>query len=199
MSTGMAGEFEISEALEAAKSNGCPSVLLFHCISSYPAPIDQANLKSIVKLKKQFGVEVGLSDHTLGNIATTTAIALGACAIEKHFTISRSEKGPDSEFSIEPDELKTLVNEAHETWRSLGSEHLVRPESESGSKAFRRSIYFVRDMKAGQEISASDIRRIRPGFGLAPKHFDTIIGRRVLKDVERGEAVTWEILSGDRC
>jgi len=197
MSTGMASEVEISEAIETARSSGCNSLLLFHCISSYPTPIAQSNLKQIIKLKKTFGVSVGLSDHTIGNTAAITAIALGACAIEKHFTISRNDKGPDSGFSIEPNELKSLVNETRDAWNALGDDNFSRPKSESDSKVFRRSLYFVSDIKSGEKIKSTDIRRIRPGFGIPPKHFDEIIGKTVTKDVSRGEAVRWELISND--
>jgi pseudaminic acid synthase len=196
ISTGMASQTEISEALEAAKSGGCDSLLLFHCISSYPAPIEQANLRQILNLKKTFGVSIGLSDHTMGNTAAIASIALGACAIEKHFTISREEKGPDSEFSIEPKELKELVRDARNTWEALGCEGFNRPKAELGSKVFRRSIYFVSDVKSGEKIKESDIRRIRPGFGLSPKYFDKLIGRTLIKDVKRGEAVNWDMIFG---
>ena len=195
MSTGMSSESEISEAIEAAKISGCKSLLLFHCISSYPAPIDQANLRQIKKLKKEFGIPIGLSDHTIGNTTAITSIALGACAIEKHFTLNRDEKGPDSEFSSEPNELMELVRDTKYAWEALGQEGFNRPMSESGNKIFRRSIYFVKDLKAGEIIKSSDIRRIRPGFGLAPKLFEKIIGMRVNQDVERGDAVNWNIIN----
>jgi pseudaminic acid synthase len=194
MSTGMASENEISEALECARSSGCNSILLFHCISSYPAPIEQANLRSITRLKTQFGVTIGLSDHTIGNVAATTAIALGASAIEKHFTISRSEKSPDSAFSIEPNELKKLVTEVNEAWLSLGKDELVRPLSENNSRIFRRSLYFVKDLKSGSLIKPDDIRRIRPGFGMPPKFFNDIVGKVTAKDVKRGDPVSWDMV-----
>jgi N-acetylneuraminate synthase len=197
MSTGMATEGEISEALETARSGGCSSLLLFHCISSYPAPIEQANLKQILNIKKKFRVAVGLSDHTMGNTTAITAIALGACAIEKHFTISRKDKGPDSEFSVEPNELKDLVRDTKNAWRALGSESFARPNAEAGSKIFRRSIYFVADIESGEKIKSSDIRRIRPGFGLPPKYFDRLVGRTLIKDVKRGEAVSWDMIEGN--
>ena len=200
MSTGMASETEISEALDTARSGGCDSVLLFHCISSYPAPIEQANLKQILNLKKTFGVSIGLSDHTMGNTAAITSIALGACAIEKHFTISRDEKGPDSEFSVEPSELKELVRDTRNAWEALGYEGFNRPKAELGSKIFRRSIYFISDIKSGDKIKESDIKRIRPGYGLPPKYFDKLIGKTLIKDVKRGEAVNWDmILGNDNC
>ena len=195
MSTGMATENEISEALETARSGGCNSLLLFHCISSYPAPIEQANLKQILNLKKTFGVSIGLSDHTIGNTTAIASIALGACAIEKHFTISRQEKGPDSEFSVEPSELKELVKDTKNAWKALGNEGFNRPEAELGSKIFRRSIYFISDIKSGEKIVETDIRRIRPGFGLPPKYFDKLIGKTLIKDVKRGDAVSWDMIS----
>lgn len=194
ISTGMANQNEIAEALECARSAGCNSLLLFHCISSYPAPIEQANLRSIQKLKKEFGITVGLSDHTIGNIAAITAVALGAAAIEKHFTISRSDKGPDSEFSIEPDELRNLVEDVNEAWISLGKNELIRPKSEDNSRIFRRSLYFVRDLKSGSLIKPEDIRRIRPGFGISPKFCNDIIGKITVKDIKRGQAVEWSLI-----
>lgn len=194
MSTGMATEQEISEALEVARSSGCNEILLFHCVSSYPAPLEQSNLRQILNLKKKFGVAVGLSDHTMGNIAAITAVALGACAIEKHFTLSREDKGPDSEFSLEPPELGNLVIDAKAAWSAIGREGFIRPTAEFNSQVFRRSLYFVKDIKAGHVIGINDIRRIRPGFGLPPKYFDQIIGMKALRDINRGEAVTWNVI-----
>ena len=194
MSTGMATEDEISEAVQTALNFGASALLLFHCISSYPAPIDQSNLRKITNLRARFGIEVGLSDHTLGTTAAIASIALGASAIEKHFTLSRNEKGPDSEFSIEPRELVNLVNGTRDAWLSLGNGDFSRAKSENASLAFRRSIYFVSDLKAGQTITAQDIRRIRPGFGLPPKFYEDIIGKKVKRDVTIGDPVTFEKL-----
>lgn len=194
LSTGMASQEEIAEALECAKSSGCNSLLLFHCISSYPAPIEEANLRSIQKLKKEFGITVGLSDHTIGNIAATTSVALGASAIEKHFTISRSDKSPDSEFSIEPDELKNLVRDVKEAWLSLGKNELIRPKSECNSRVFRRSLYFVNDLKSGSVIKPEDVRRIRPGFGISPKFYNDVIGKVTVTDIKRGQPVDWDMI-----
>jgi N-acetylneuraminate synthase len=195
MSTGMATEQEIYEAVETARSAGCNSILLFHCISSYPTPIDQSNLKKIVNLKDTFQVEIGLSDHTLGTTAAITSIALGASAIEKHFTLNRSHKGPDSNFSIEPNELKLLTTGVKDAWLSLGNPSFSRPDVEDASQVFKRSIYFVKPLKRGQIISRLDIRCIRPGFGLPPKYFDQIIGRVVIVDVLPGTPVSLELLS----
>ena len=194
MSTGMCSEQEIEEAVAAAREGGCKELVLLHCISSYPAPIDQANLKQMPNLAARFNSMPGLSDHTLGTTASVAAVALGACLIEKHFTLSRQDKGPDSEFSIEPAELKRLCHDTRDAWAALGSPGFERQKAEDSSKRYRRSLYFVKDVKAGDVISESDIRRIRPGYGLAPKYFDEVIGRAVKADVERGTALQWSHL-----
>ena len=195
MSTGMASEDEIFEALSVAKEAGATQILLFHCISSYPAPIDQANLKQMRALKDKFKVCIGLSDHTIGNTAAITATALGASAIEKHFTLCRNEKGPDSEFSIEPSELKELIQQVNEAWSGLGTGSFNRPTAEKGSKVFRRSIYFVKDLKIGHIITKDDIRRIRPGHGLPPKYFEDLLGQTLSEDVYRGQPVKWDLIT----
>jgi len=194
MSTGMASEAEIEDAVQTARSHGAESILLFHCISSYPAPINQANLKQMLLLKDRFEVLVGLSDHTMGDTAAITATALGASAIEKHFTLSRDDKGPDSEFSIEPHELKDLIIGINDSWSGLGSQNFERPSAETGNNAFRRSLYFVKDLKRGDIVSEKNVRRIRPGFGLPPKFFDELIGLKLAKDVERGDPVSWDAI-----
>ena len=191
ISTGMASLEEITEALITAKDNGADSILLFHCISSYPAPAEEANLKQIINLKDKFEVLVGLSDHTIGNTCSISAISLGACAIEKHFTINRKDKGPDSAFSAEPNELSDLVRETNIAWKALGVKSFKRPKVESDNLIFRRSLYYINDIKAGEKIKEKDIRRIRPGFGISPKHYKEIIGKTILKDVERGQAIKW--------
>ncbi|MBB5392533.1 MULTISPECIES: pseudaminic acid synthase [unclassified Herbaspirillum] len=192
MSTGMATEAEIAEAVDAARSAGCKDLVLLHCISSYPAPMDQANIRQMQELARRFGTIPGLSDHTIGTTASVAAVALGACVIEKHFTLSRTDKGPDSEFSIEPAELERLCSETHNAWLALGNVGYERQSAEAGSKVFRRSVYFVRDLPAGAVVDAKDIRRIRPGMGLAPKHFDTLIGKRLKVSVARGTATSWD-------
>lgn len=191
ISTGMATEDEISESVEVLLSSGCSQLLLFHCISSYPAPIDGSNLRKIKTLRDRFGIPIGLSDHTLGNTAAIAAVAIGAAAIEKHFTLSRGDKGPDSEFSIEPDELKSLTREAKNTWLAMGDGTYSRAKAEEDSKIFRRSLYFVRNLNAGDIICREDIRRIRPGFGIAPKYFEDVIGKKVIVDVEIGDPVNF--------
>lgn len=193
MSTGMASEEEIAEAVDAARSAGCEKLVLLHCISSYPAPMDQANIRQLAELGRRFDVVPGLSDHTLGTTASVAAVALGACVIEKHFTLSRADKGPDSEFSIEPDELKRLCQDTHDAWQALGHVSYDRQPAEAGSKVFRRSIYFVRDLPAGSVIGPGDIRRIRPGMGLAPKYYGEVLGKRLKKSVVRGTAAHWDL------
>jgi len=192
MSTGMASEVEIAEAVDVAREAGCHDLVLLHCISSYPAPMDQANLRRMPLLARRFDIIPGLSDHTMGTTAAIAAVALGACVIEKHFTLSRGDKGPDSEFSLEPSELKRLCEESYAAWKALGNETFNPQEAESGSLVFRRSIYFIRDLPAGSVVSESDIRRIRPGMGLAPKHFESLLGRRLKVAVTRGTATCWD-------
>lgn len=196
MSTGMCSEQEIEEAVAAAREGGCEELVLLHCTSSYPAPMDQANLKQMPNLAQRFNSMPGLSDHTLGTTASVTAVALGACLIEKHFTLSRQDKGPDSDFSLEPAELKRLSQEARAAWAALGRAGFERQKAEESSKCFRRSLYFVKDLKGGQIITEADIRRIRPGYGLSPKYFDEVIGRAVKADVKRGTALRWSHLDG---
>lgn len=195
MSTGMASEAEIGEAVATAREAGSKDLVLLHCISSYPAPMDQANLRQIPELAKHFGLLAGLSDHTMGTTASVAAIALGACVIEKHFTLSRKDKGPDSEFSLEPADLERLCNETKEAWQALGKAAFERQKAEEGSKVFRRSLYFVKDLPAGHVITAEDIRRIRPGMGLAPKHFDSVMGRELRWNVRAGCPVNEDVFN----
>jgi pseudaminic acid synthase len=192
ISTGIATEEEIAEAVDAARSAGCKNLVLLHCISSYPVPIEQANIRQMPELARRFDTIPGLSDHTIGTTAAVAAVALGACVIEKHFTLSRGDKGPDSEFSIEPKELERLCIDTRDAWLALGRCGYQRQSAEQSSKAFRRSIYFVRDLPAGAVIGTEDIRRIRPGMGLPPKYFDALIGRRLRVSVTRGLATSWD-------
>lgn len=194
ISTGMCSEHEIEEAVIAAREGGCSDLILLHCISSYPAPIEQANLMQMQGLAKRFNTIPGLSDHTLGTTASVVAVALGACVIEKHFTLSRDDKGPDSEFSLEPAELKQLCESARDAWVSLGNAGFDRQQSEEKNRQFRRSIYFVKDIRVGEVITAEHIRRIRPGMGLEPKYFDSLLGRAVNQDISRGTACKWEMI-----
>lgn len=193
MSTGMASEQEIEEAVTAAREAGCKDLLLLHCISSYPAPMDQANLRQISELARRFNVFTGLSDHTMGTAASVAAVAFGACLIEKHFTLSRADKGPDSEFSLEPTDLERLCSDTKDAWRALGGGGYSRQKAEEGSKVFRRSVYFVKDLPAGHVIGPDDIRRIRPGMGLAPKYLNELIGRKLSEDVKYGQATRHDL------
>jgi len=194
MSTGMCSEEEIAEAVGAAREGGCKDLVLLHCISSYPAPMDQANLAQMAGLADRFETIPGLSDHTLGTTVSVAAVALGACVIEKHFTLSRNDKGPDSEFSLEPEELQRLCKDSFDAWSAIGKRSFERQKAEEGNKQFRRSVYFVKKLKAGDVIQATDIRRIRPGFGLAPKYFDQLIGKKVTADIDFGTPASWELI-----
>lgn len=191
MSTGMASEDEIDEAVTTAREAGCKDLVLLHCISSYPTPINQANLRRVPELAERFNVLAGLSDHTVGTAASVAAIALGACLIEKHFTLSRADKGPDSEFSLEPSDLERLCIETHDAWLALGG-GFGRQKAEEGSKALRRSLYFVRDLPAGHIIESKDFRRIRPGYGLPPKYSSRILGKTLVKSVCANTPIAWE-------
>jgi pseudaminic acid synthase len=193
MSTGMGSEAEIDEAVTAAREAGCKDIVLLHCVSSYPAPMAQASLRQMVELERRFGIVPGLSDHTLGSTASVAAVSLGACFIEKHFTVSRADKGPDSEFSLEPAELERLCRDARDAWSALGQVGYQRQIAEEANRMFRRSIYFVRDLPTGAVVGPGDIRRIRPGIGLPPKHFDAILGRRLAKSVARGTPTSWDL------
>jgi len=195
MSTGMSNIDEIGEAIECCYKNGNKDILLFHCISSYPADLNESHLGDISYIAQYFDVEVGLSDHTTSNLASILAVANGASAIEKHFKLDEQECGPDSSFSILPDQLKSLCNECAIAFQAIKSNKLQRSPGELANKKFRRSIYFVNDLRKGQKITEKDIRRIRPGYGLEPKYFDSVIGRILKSDVERGDAVSFDVLS----
>lgn len=193
MSTGMATEAEIQEAVDTARAAGCTELVLLHCISSYPAPIDQANVSQLVELGNRFEAIPGLSDHTLGTVASVAAVALGACVIEKHFILDRSIGGADSGFSIEPEELERLCKDTRDAWAAVGHTGYQRQEAEQPNKIFRRSIYFVRDLKAGDIVTEGDIRRIRPGTGLEPKYFTELIGKKLAVDVTSGTPTSWDL------
>jgi len=197
ISTGMANLDEISEIVETAKNSGCEKLVLLHCVSSYPAPVEEVNLRTIPDLKDRFNVNIGLSDHTLTNSAAIASIAIGACLIEKHFIFSRELTGPDSTFSIEPQELKELVVSCKDAWLSLGKADYSLKNAEKENIKFRRSIYFIKDLRKGDKISPADIKKIRPGYGLPPKYIDKVLGLRLKEDVKRGTPLSWEILDID--
>jgi len=194
MSTGMATEAEINDAVQAARTAGCKDLMLLKCTSSYPADPYDSHLKSIPYLQERFQCLVGLSDHTPGIGAAIAAVALGAVAVEKHVTIARKDGGVDSAFSLEPHELESLVTESKMARAALGTVQLGPTEQEKASLQFRRSLYIVRDVAKGARLSTEDVRPIRPGYGLAPKHLEAVIGKIAKSDIKRGTALSFELL-----
>lgn len=195
MSTGMASIDEIKEAVDAFRGAGGRKLILLHCISGYPTPADQANLRRIERLSAQFGCAVGLSDHTLGTEVSIAAAALGACFIEKHFTLRRSDGGPDSSFSLEPEELTALVRGTKTAFAALGTGAEERAAAEKANVVFRRSIYVVKDVAEGEVFTTENVRIIRPGYGLAPKHLPDILGRRASRNISRGTRFSADLMS----
>lgn len=193
-STGMTTVAELDDLVRTARENGCEDLTLLKCTSSYPASPVGTNLRTIPHMKELFGCEVGLSDHTLGIGAAVASIALGASVIEKHFTLSRAEGGVDAAFSLEPEEMKQLVRECRTVYEALGEVQYEMAEQEKKSLQFRRSLYVVEDMKAGDIFTENNLRRIRPGLGLAPKYYDIILGKKSNKDIERGTPFHWELM-----
>ena len=194
ISTGMSDEAEIESAIGAAREAGCDELVVLHCVSGYPAPAPDYNLRTLVDIGARHDVIVGLSDHTLGNATAIAAIALGASVIEKHFTLDREGGGPDDSFSLEPQELKDLCRDCRTAWEALGEVDYTRKKSEEGNAQFRRSLYVVADVKAGDTVTPDNVRSIRPGFGLAPRHYDDILGRTFASDVSRATPVSWDLL-----
>lgn len=194
MSTGLADLGEIDRAVATARENGCDDLVLLHCISSYPAPTDQANIRTIPHLAKAFGVQVGLSDHTHGTATSVAAIALGATVIEKHFTLARADGGPDAAFSLEPDEFRQLTRDCRDAWRSLGSVSYRLKPAEKQNVVFRRSLYAVQDIAAGEALSTANVRSIRPGHGLAPRYLPDVVGKHARVSIARGTPLAWHLL-----
>lgn len=194
ISTGMADAEEIREAIDTARSGGCKELAVLHCVSGYPAPPNDYNLRTISDMIQRFNLVTGLSDHTLDCTTAIASVALGAAIIEKHFTLNRNGGGPDDSFSLEPAELGDLCRGVKTAWEATGSIDYGRKSSEKANVKFRRSLYFVKDLKAGDVITADAVRSIRPGFGLAPKHLDAIVGRVMKCNVTRATAVKWEQL-----
>ncbi|HIK29530.1 MAG: N-acetylneuraminate synthase family protein, partial [Oscillatoriaceae bacterium SKW80] len=191
MSTGMATLAELDEAVRTIRATGNDQIVLLKCTSTYPAEPTDSNLRTIPHLKELFGCEVGLSDHTLGIGVAVAAVALGATVIEKHFTLSRAEGGVDAAFSLEPHEMKLLVEETQRAYQALGRVQYGPTEAEKKSLVYRRSLYFVKDMAAGEIITPECMRSIRPGYGLPPKYYDVLLGKRVNQAIERGTPVSW--------
>lgn len=191
ISTGMANSDEIEEAVSAAKDGGCDQLAILHCVSGYPALPSEYNLRTITDIAKRYDVVVGLSDHTLCNTTALTSIALGASIIEKHVTLDRKGGGPDDSFSLEPIELKHLCEGVGTAWAALGRVEYQQKPSEKENVIFRRSLYCVRDIRKGEVITSEHIKSIRPGYGVAPKFYDEIVGKKAAKDIMRGVAINW--------
>ncbi len=194
LSTGMADAGEIQEAIDAARNGGCKDLAILHCVSGYPAPTKDYNLRTIPDMIGRFGLVTGLSDHTLGNTTAITSIAMGASIIEKHFTLDRNNNGPDDSFSLEPEDLEKLCRDSKTAWESLGQISYERKKSEQDNAVFRRSLYVVQDIKAGEKITKENVKSIRPGFGIAPKLFEQVMGRVVLHDIDRGKPLSMKDL-----
>ena len=191
ISTGMADADEIAEAVATAKSAGCRELVVLHCVSGYPAPAADYNLRTLPDMAARFGTLVGLSDHTLDNTTAVASVVLGACVIEKHFTLDRNGGGADDSFSLEPDGLQALCRDSKTAWQALGHVHYGLKSSEQGNVQFRRSLYFVKDLQKGDTIDETCIRSVRPGFGIAPKHFDELIGKRLTRNVQANTKTDW--------
>jgi N-acetylneuraminate synthase len=198
MSTGMASESEVQEAIDTAKEAGATQIALLKCTSAYPASPDSMNLQTIPWMKERFGVPVGLSDHTMGIAAPVAAVALGACIIEKHFTLSRSVQGPDSAFSLEPQEFKAMVEAVRVAERSLGTASMGTTAEEEKGRVFRRSLFVVEDIKAGERFTQLNVRSIRPGYGLHTRYLKEILGKTATQDIERGTPLAWDMIAGGR-
>ena len=194
ISTGMANLAEIEAARDAALAGGAAGVLLLHCVSSYPATFEDANVRTVADMAARFGCPVGLSDHTPGTAAAVAAVAMGACAVEKHFTLARADGGPDSEFSLEPAEFRALVRDTKDAWASLGTVNYDLLGSERGNVQFRRSLYVTADVKAGEVLTRGNVRSVRPGLGLPPADLERVLGRAAARDLVRGEPLAWDMV-----
>lgn len=198
ISTGMADIEEIQEAVDAARSGGCKEVAVLHCVSGYPAPAADYNLRTIADMASRFGLVTGLSDHTIDNTTAITSVAMGASIIEKHFTLNRQGGGPDDSFSVEPHELQALSSGLRTAWEALGQVDYGLKSSEVGNAVFRRSLYVVRDIAQGEVLTAGHIQSIRPGYGVPPKHLDRFIGKIAARSATRGTPVSWDMIGEDQ-
>ena len=194
MSTGMANISELGQSVATLREHGCKDIILLKCTSSYPASPENSNLLTIPHMCELFGVQVGLSDHTMGIGAAVASVALGATVIEKHFTLDRSEGGVDADFSLEPSELKDLVIETERSWQALGKVQYGPSNREKKSMVFRRSLYIAEDTKAGDTLTPSNLRAIRPGYGLPPKYYELMLGKKIAKDAPKGTPLSWDLL-----
>ena len=193
-STGMATQEEIAEAVKTLRDGGCTQLALLKCTSAYPALPEEMHLRTLADMTARFGVPVGLSDHTMGHTVPVAAVALGACIVEKHFTLSRATPGPDSAFSLEPDEFAAMVAAIRTTEQALGRVNYTASANETKLRAFRRSLFVVADIKAGEPFTAQNVRSIRPGHGLHTRHLGEVLGRHAVRDVQRGTPLSWELL-----
>ena len=194
ISTGMATVAELDETVRAAREEGCDDIILLKCTSTYPALPENSNLRTIPHMRELFKCQVGLSDHTLGIGVAVAAVAFGAVLIEKHFTLSRAEGGVDAAFSMEPEEMRALVLETERAWQALGEVKYGYVEAEKNSVKSRRSLYVVKDMKAGEAFTKENLKTIRPGLGLPPKYYDILLGKKVKRDVKKGTPVSWDLI-----
>ena len=194
ISTGMSNLGEINDAVRTARAHGCEELILLHCISSYPAPDEDSNLRTLPHLGEAFGCVPGLSDHTFGSAVSVASIALGGAVVEKHFTLRRADGGPDAAFSLEPEEFTTLVEDCKRAWRALGKVTYDLQGSERGSTIFRRSLYVVADMAEGETFTRANLRSIRPGYGLPPKHLDEVLGARASRAIARGTPLAADLV-----
>lgn len=194
ISTGMASVAELDETVRTAREYGANNIVLLKCTSTYPASPENSNIMTIPHMRDLFQCEVGLSDHTMGVGVAVASVALGATVIEKHFTLSRAEGGVDSAFSMEPDEMALLVSETRKAWEALGQIKYGATEKEKKSLQFRRSIYASKDIRAGEPLTEENIRIVRPGFGLAPKYYELLIGKKLNKDIHKGTPISWDLL-----
>lgn len=194
ISTGMATQEELDESVDAARKGGCKELTLLKCTSTYPATPENSNLLTIPYLRDRYGCEIGLSDHTLGIGVAISSVALGATVIEKHFTLKRSDGGVDAAFSLEPNEMKQLVEETARAWQSLGKAFIGPTEAEKPSITFRRSLYIVKDLRAGDILTKENVRAIRPGLGLSPKNLDEVLGKKIKSSVKMGTALAWSMI-----
>lgn len=195
ISTGMATLGDIDEAVRAARGAGCDQIALLKCTSTYPATPESTNISTIPHLRDSFGCEVGLSDHTMGCGVAVASVALGAVLIEKHFTLRRSDGGVDSTFSLEPDEFKVLREESERAWQAIGRVTYGGTAAETKSRIFRRTLYVARDIKAGEVLTHENMRIVRPGYGLAPKYYDALLGKRINRDVAVGTPISWDLFA----
>ncbi|WP_158916596.1 pseudaminic acid synthase [Caulobacter sp. S45] len=194
VSTGMTTPAEIAAAIATARAHGTGDVALLHCVSAYPARFSDANLRMIPRLAADYGCVAGLSDHTPGTAASVAAVTLGAAVIEKHVTLARADGGPDSSFSLEPDELTRLTSDCRHAWEALGEAAYARGPEEGVNRTFRRSLYIVRDVALGTRLTAADVRSIRPGFGLEPERLAEVLGRSAMRPLKRGEPLAWDMI-----